>query len=109
MLADLLSFLERMREAAHERRAVTLERGISPVALIFGLPEIALQIEAHTPAGSEVDLELVEGGEERQIDAVLEPLLPDQKGELTRDRSSRSSSAIPAANGLLERVQDTEA
>src|SRR5713226_3314312 len=109
VLVNLLALLERVREAEHERCAVALERGIGPVALVFGLPEIALQIEPHTTAGCEVDLEPVEGGEERQIDAVLEPLLLDQKGELTMDRSTRSSSAIPTSNGLLRRVQETEA
>src|SRR5579885_2849619 len=45
-LPDTGAWTGRMRETPRERRAIGLERGIRPVALILHLEEIALEIEA---------------------------------------------------------------
>ncbi len=98
-----------VREPELDRRAVRLERGVGPVPLVLVLPEVAGELEAHRAALLEVDLEAVEGGEEREIDAALEALWADQLRELAGDVAVRRSCAVRTAARFPVRVEDAEA
>jgi len=59
-LIDSVTFLQLVREAELQWRAVALERGVGPVSLILRFPEVALEIEPDGSAVRQTDLELVE-------------------------------------------------
>ena len=60
--------------------------------MVLGLPEVSLELEEDAPSALEVDLQPVVRGEERVVDAVLDPLRADQ----VRECPSSSPSGVRA-------------
>ena len=56
------SQLERPGRSEADRRRARLEVRVSPVSMVFGLPQVALEVEDETTSVGELHLEMIERG-----------------------------------------------
>ena len=108
-LSERLTRLERRWRAQADRRGVRLEVRVGPVSVVFGLPQVALEVEDETTPFRELHLEMIERGKEWRERLAVEGLRADQVRKRAIDLAVGSTRSEPGTGRLAPRVMDAQA